>query len=77
MGTAPAPQHQLPEEVPLAAEVAIAPPPPPAPPSPPRERRLGDWLGTGMLRRRVRYRSAGSAPLYIDPVAGHYYGPPC
>lgn len=55
------------------APPTIAPPLPPPPP--PHERTLVDWLVTGALPGRTRYRRNAGPILLIDPITRQYHGP--
>lgn len=80
---APAPQDQLPEEVPEPVQAEAAPPPEPvlipeppaAAPPPARDPVFADWLAPSALQQRLRYRRAAGPNVFIDPKARQYHGP--
>jgi hypothetical protein len=60
---------------PTARPPGPAPTPPVPPPAPPRPLGLADWLATGQLPGRMRYRRNAGPTLLIDPVTRQFHGP--
>jgi len=74
---APAPQDQLPEEIPAPGPEEAAAPPEPAPilAALPRDPVFADWLLPGALAGRMRYRRDTGPTLLIDPATQTWHGP--